>query len=251
MMNKDLLNICYKFFNRYITSLELVEQLEGLEEKEVKEIIKNVQRIIKEVPNVEDEYIIKKRQKTKELIKKIEQVPKEDEEFEFLNKSLEGIKEELNRELDCQDRWFKIADYINNNDYFNKCFDSLSDYELLEFICQNMCAPFPPQLKEEEFNKLVQVGIEKDEREYLWRLAFNYENSGFDFMPIADYFIKVKDGQYLAELIDIVGMHLDIDKIIDKVNDKKIIDDLNAGKPFLKKRITEEQFARLNEKDIK
>ena len=248
-MNKDLLNTCYKFFNRFITSEELLEQLKGLKkEKEVDEIISNVKKIIKEVPNVEDEYVKMKREKMESLMGKLAQVPEEDEEFEFINKSLNNLKKEVKKEIDCHERWFKVVDYINNNDYFNKCFDSLSDYELLEFICQNLQAPFPPQIDEDEFNKLVKVAIEKDEREYLWRLAFNYEHSDFDFEQIADYYLKVKDGYYLAEFIDIVGEHLDIDKIIDRIDDKKMIEDLNAGKPFLKRHITEQQFEKLNKK---
>ena len=47
--------------------------------------------------------------------------------------------------------------------YFNTCFDNLADYELLEFISQNIQAPFPPNLKQEEFERLVKVGIENDE----------------------------------------------------------------------------------------
>ena len=248
-MNKDLLNICYKFFNRFITSEELLKQLKDLKKnKETDEIISNVARIIKEVPNIEDEFVKAKKEKMETLMGKLAQVPEDEEEFEFINKSLNNLKKESKKEIDCHERWFKIVDYINENDYFNKCFDSLSDYELLEFICQNIQAPFPPQIDNETFNKLVKVAIEKDEREYLWRLAFNYENSDFDFEQIADYYLKVKDGYYLAEFIDILGERLDIEKIIDRVNDKKMIEDLIAGKSFLKKYITEEQFDKLNKK---
>ena len=31
MKNKELLNICYKFFNRYITALDLIEQLSHID----------------------------------------------------------------------------------------------------------------------------------------------------------------------------------------------------------------------------
>lgn len=247
-MNKELLNVCYKFFNRFINSSELVDSLKELDkQKEIDEIIDNVNKIIKEVLNVEDDYVKAKKNKTKEIIKKLEQVNKDDEEFEFINKSLVNIKEESKKEIDCHERWFKIFDYINNNEYFNKCFDSLSDYELLEFVCQNIYAPFPPKFDNETFNRLVKVGIEKDEREYLWRLSFNYNHSDYDLMQIANYYLKVKDGKYLAELIDIVGDKLDIDNILNKIDDEKMIGDLNAGKLFLSKYISEEQFRKLNE----
>ena len=63
-------------------------------------------------------------------------------------------------------------------------------YELLEFIAQYIQVPYPPQLTQEEFESLVQVGIEQDKREWLWRLAFNYEKSNINFDSIVDYFIE-------------------------------------------------------------
>ena len=83
---------------------------------------------------------------------------------------------------------------------------------------------------QEEFDKLVKVGIEKDEREWLWRLAFNYERSKINFDNIVDYFIKKKDGYYLAELISAIGECLNIDSIINKIVDKELIEDLKKKK---------------------
>lgn len=248
-MNKELLNICYKYFNRFINSNELLDLLKGLSSNEdIDEIISNVEQIIEEVPNVKDEYVTKKKEKLKSIIDIMEQVPESDSEFEFIHKSLDNMKKKYDKEVDSQDRWYRIVDYINNNDYFNKCYDSLNDYELLEFICQNISAPFPPQISKDEFNRLVKVGIEHDEREWLWRLAFNYENGEYNFDQIADYYLEVKDGKYISELIDIVGDYLDIDSIIDRIHDKQMIEDINAGKTFLNRHISEEQFKRLNNK---
>ena len=101
------------------------------------------------------------------------------------------------------------------------------------------------QLNNEEFDKLVKVGIEKDKREWLWRLAFNYERSNLNFDSIVDYFITKKDGYYLVELICAVDKCLDIDRIIDKINDKDLIEDLKNRKNVISSHISNEQFNRL------
>lgn len=179
------------------------------------------------------------------MIDRFENIPKDDKNFDFLNKHLENLKKDYEKEIDSHERWFKITDCINKNSYFNKVFESLTDYELLEFIAQNISAPFPPNLTQEEFDRLVKIGIEKDKREWLWRLAFNYENSNINFDSIVEYFIKKKDGYYLAELISAVGERLNIDKIMDMINDKELIEDLKNRKSVISHYVSEEQFNRL------
>ena len=215
MKNKTLLNISYKFLNRFITVDELIEQLSNMDNSKLKDeskkklnsLIKGIKKLAKSLPNEEDEFISK--------------------------------------EKDSFKRWYTIAKYITSDDYFNTCFNNLSNYELLEFIGQNISAPNPPNLSQEEFDELVKVGIKKDERELLWRLAFNYENKKIDFNKIVDYFIKKKDGYYLGELISAVGKQLDINKIIDDINDKDLIIDLKSRKAVISEFINDEQFNRL------
>ena len=256
MKNKELLNICYKFFNRFIIADELIEKLKSLDTKSLskaeKESIYNliieINKIAKKIPNIEDDFVINKKKNIKEIMKILENSSKNviDEKLEkLLNTRLNSLKEDYNKEMDSYERWFAITDCINNNEYFNTCFDNLSDYELLEFIAQNIQAPFPPQLNQEEFDNLVKVGVENDEREWLWRLAFNYEGRNIKFDSIVTYFIKIKDGYYIAELISAVGDDLDIDSLIDKINDKDLIEDLKGRKDVIEHYITEEQFSKL------
>ena len=82
---------------------------------------------------------------------------------------------------------------------------------MLIFVTQDINPPFLPKLDSEELNKLIDAGIEHDEREYLWRLAFNFEFE-VDLDRIANYFISVKDSYYLSELFSVVGDSLNIDK---------------------------------------
>ena len=253
MKNKELLNICYKFFNRFITIDKLLEELvnidtSNLSKKDIEEqnkLTEEIKTIAKNTPNEMDEYVIQEKEKIKNLINRFETIPKDDENLDFLNKQLENLKKDYGKEIDSYERWFKITDCINKNNYFTKIFESLTDYELLEFITQNIAAPFPPSLTQEKFDELVNVGIEKDEREWLWRLAFNYERSSINFDTIVEYFIKKKDGYYLAELISAVGKCLNIDEIIDKIDDKELIEDLKNRKSVIIHYVSEEQFNRL------
>ncbi len=253
MKNKELLNICYKFFNRFITADKLIEELTNMDTtdlskkniEEQKKLIKEIKTIAQNIPNEIDEYVIQKKDQIKNMIDRFEKNPKDDKNLVFLNKHLENLKKDYEKEMDSHERWFRITDCINKNSYFNKVFESLTDYELLEFIAQNISAPFPPNLTQEEFDRLVKIGIEKDKREWLWRLAFNYENSNINFDSIVEYFIKKKDGYYLAELISAVGEHLNIDRIMDMINDKELIKDLKNRKSVISHYVSEEQFNRL------
>ena len=233
MKNIELLNICQNFFNRFITSDELVCELLKINNKkitkydveETNKLIKNIKNIINNTSNEVDELVTKEKEKIKYFISKLEGIQTNNDFDEFIDSRIKKLNEDYNKEFDSYERWSKLVKYINKNKYFNKCFNSLTSYELLEFIAQNISAPFPPQLNQSEFEKLVKAGIEKDEREWLWRLAVNYVNRDISFNSIANYFIKIKDGYYIAELISAIGEKLDIDYVIDNINDKKLIND--------------------------
>ncbi|MBR3162232.1 MAG: hypothetical protein IKF19_05830 [Bacilli bacterium] len=253
MKNKELLNNSYKYFNRYITADELIESLNNIDKKSLSKkelhmfdkLIKEIEKITKKFSNEEDELINMEKEKLKKIIKKFEKIPKDNECEDFLNKQLKDFKKDYYRKRDPEKKWLAITNYITNNSYFNTCFENLSDYELLEFIAKYIKAPFPPKLSEEELDNLVKVGIENDEREWLWRLAFTYEEESKILNQISDYFIDKKDGYYLAELISAVGYNLDIENIIDKIADKSLIKDLKKRKSVIKNYISEEQFNKL------
>lgn len=245
MKNMELLNICYKYFNRFINANELIIELDKQKETEVKNMIKDIKKIIKENPNCVDDFIKKRKESLKKMIDMHEKFNSKDEKvIKVINK----MKRDYEREEDCLDRWTKITEYITNNEYFNNSFESLTDYELLMFIGQNIKAPFPPHFDQDTIDKLIKVGIEKDERELLWRLAFNYEGKGLKFDKIVDYFIKNNDDFYLSELISAVGNDLDIDYIVDKVNDKEMILGLKESEPVIRDYFTDEQYDKLMSK---
>lgn len=110
-----------------------------------------------------------------------------------------------------------IFHLMTRNELVCKYAKSMNDKELLEFIAQYILVPLPPPLEQEEFHNLVQAGIEEDKREWLWRLAVNYNHKGFDFSKIVDYFIKVRDGYYIQELLCACCENVDIFEVANKV----------------------------------
>ena len=241
-MDKEFLNICYKFFNRYITVLELIDKFNSIKSKEVKKLIDEIVKLSEEYPNSEDEIVVMERKKTDNLINKLDKIPRDNNEFESLYSAIDNIKEYNQKDKDSYERWYKVFCLINDNDYFNSCYEKLSNYELLEFIAQYIKAPFPPKLSQDEFEELVKVGRERDEREWLWRLAFNYVDKEINVDSVVDYFIHVKDGYYLVETISAMGEYLDIENIFGKIDDRELIKYLKENRDVIKSYVNEEQF---------
>lgn len=96
MKNKELLNVCYKFFNRFITADKLLEELantdiSNLSKKDIEEqnkLTEEIKTIAKNTPNEMDEYVIKNKEKFKNMINRFESIPKDDKDIDFLNKQL-------------------------------------------------------------------------------------------------------------------------------------------------------------------
>ena len=234
MKNIELLSICQDYFNRFINGNELVKRLENMDKTnmndaellEVNKMVEDIKRILAETPNEIDELVIREQEDKKKITEIINKIP---DDIEGLSEKVKNNNDE-NKEKDSKERWFKISDYINNNDYFEKLFSSLDDYELLELIADKIKLRVPPEMNQDKFERLVKAGIEKDEREWLWRLAFSYEDMDINFDSIVDYYIKVNDGYYLAELISVIGDSLNIDSLIDKINNPDLIKDLEKRK---------------------
>ena len=234
----DLVTLMYKYINRFINSDELLESLKELDlNKFSKEENVSINKLINDIRIIKD--------KTANEIDEIEK-----NRLETIEKYVNGIDRILqnnNLENKLKEKFLKIRQdlledkkqvkdggklyesiYISlaDNKLINHYWDSLNDYELLEFIAQYISVPMPPQINQEKFNALVKVGVENDEREWLWRLAFNYNRKNKDFSLIEDYFIEKKDEYYLTELISAVREDLDMKKLKEKVlgtKDKKFI----------------------------
>lgn len=234
----DLVDLMYKYINRFINSDELLNRLENLnlsnftdEEKvSINKLINDIKIIKGKTANEIDE-IEKNRLKTIEkLICDINKILESDNLEKDLREKIEYRKECLledkKKVKDGGKLYESIYILLADNKLINHYWESINDYELLEFITQYISVPIPPQIDQEKFNDLVKVGIKNNEREWLWRLAFNYNRKNKDFSLIEDYFIEKKDSYYLTELISAVREDLDMKKLKEKVlatNDKKFI----------------------------
>lgn len=234
----DLVSLMYKYINRFINSDELLESLEELnlknfskEEKiSINKLIDDI-KIIKDKTANEIDEIEKNRLETIErIVSNINIILESDNLEKDLREKIEHRKEYLledkKKVKDGGKLYESIYILLTDNELINHYWDLMNDYELLEFIAQYISVPIPPQIDQEKFNDLVKVGIKNNEREWLWRLAFNYNRKNKDFSLIEDYFIEKKDSYYLTELISAVREDLNMKKLKEKVlatKDKKFI----------------------------
>lgn len=234
----NLVTLMYKYISRFINSDELLESLEELnlknfskEEKiSINKLIDDI-KIIKDKTANEIDEIEKNRLETIErIVSNINIILESDNLEKDLREKIEHRKEYLledkKKVKDGGKLYESIYILLADNKLINHFWESMNDYELLEFIAQYISVPIPPQIDQEKFNDLVKVGIKNNEREWLWRLAFNYNRKNKDFSLIEDFFIEKKDSYYLTELISAVREDLDMKKLKEKVlatNDKKFI----------------------------
>ena len=233
-----LVTLMYKYINRFINSDELLESLKELDLKNfskeekisINKLIDDI-KIIKDKTANEIDEIEKNRLETIErIVSNINIILESDNLEKDLREKIEYRKEYLledkKKVKDGGKLYESIYILLADNKLINHYWESINDYELLEFIAQYISVPMPPQIDQEKFNDLVKVGIKNNEREWLWRLAFNYNRKNKDFSLIEDYFIEKKDSYYLTELISAVREDLDMKKLKEKVlatNDKKFI----------------------------
>lgn len=239
----DLVSLMYKYINRFINSDELLESLEELdlnnftdEEKvSIKKLIDDIKSIKDKIPNEVDEIEKNRLEINEKYVNGIDKILQnntlENKLKEKFLKIREGLLEDKKKVKDGGKLYESLFTLLADNDLINYYCDLLNDYELLEFIAQYISVPMPPQISQEKFDKIVKVGIENDEREWLWRLAFNYNEKNKDFSLIEDYFIEKRDDYYLTELISAVPDDLNMKKLKKKViatKDKKFINKVKS-----------------------
>ena len=242
----DLVSLMYKYINRFINSDELLESLEEIdlnnftdeEKASIKKLIHNIKSIKDKIPNEVDEIEKNRLEINEKYVNGIDKILQnntlENKLKEKFLKIREGLLEDKKKVKDGGKLYESLFTLLADNDLINYYCDLLNDYELLEFIAQYISVPMPPQIDQEKFNDLVKVGIENDEREWLWRLAFNYNEKNKDFSLIEDYFIEKRDDYYLTELISAVREDLNMKKLKKKVIATKAKKFINKVKSTLK-----------------
>lgn len=235
----DLVNLMYRYINKFTNVDILITELKDIdltaypvdEILAIKALTKEVERIKNEIPNEIDEAEKKRLAELDRLIKMFSEAKESDttdkETKKFLEKQCQKLQEEKKITKDGGKLYAELFTLLTQNDLIGRYAKKMDAKELLDFITEYISVPLPPPLSQKEFNELVEVGIQNDERESLWRLAFNYNNKNIDFTMIEDYFLKVKDDYYLIELISAVQEDLDVYRLIEKIvatKDMKFID---------------------------
>lgn len=90
----------------------MIEQLSNIDKtnlskfdiEEITKLVDEIKKISNNTPNEVDEYVTKKKETINNLIKKIEQIPKDDTNSEFLNRQLDNLKQDFAREMDSYER---------------------------------------------------------------------------------------------------------------------------------------------------
>lgn len=242
----DLVNIIYRYVNRFINSNELINLLINIDKKKfsknenekIEKLLEDVKKIIENVPIEMDQIEIKRLASLNRILENLEKIKSNKENNEEVKKVVEKQYDNLLKQRDelrdSGPRYEKLYDLlVNNSVYITHC-NKMDALELLEFITQYISAPMPPDIDQETFDELVYAGIKEDKRESLWRLAFNYNGKNKCFTHIENYFIEKRDAYYLTELISAVKEDLNMNELTDKVigtKDKNfIIDCSNKAK---------------------
>lgn len=236
----DLVNIIYRYVNRFINSEELIHNLENLslekfskqENEEIKALIKEVKEIVKTVPIKIDQIEINRLTMMNRLLDALDEAKisdsmdenKQEETRNFIQKRRKSLLEDQEKVRDSGPRYKALYNCLVDNKVYTKYCKNMNDLELLEFVTQYISVPVTPAIDQETFDDLVKVGIKEDKRESLWRLAMNYNGKNKDFSKIEDYFIEKRDDYYLAELISGVNEDLDLDHLIEKVSNTNDFD---------------------------
>lgn len=236
----NLVNIVYRYINRYINSEELLASLKEMnkssfskeETAEINELLEKVETIIKNVPIEIDEVERKRISSINRTLETYEEIlnnkNNSQEALEFIQKSYDNLIKEKSRVRDSGPRYIELANSLTKNKvYINYC-QKMTPSELLDFITQYISAPMPPKIDQDLFDDMVEVGIKEDKREALWRLAFNYVDKEKDFTRIEDYFLEKRDDYYLTELMYVEEEKHDIERIVKKIKftkDEKFIND--------------------------
>lgn len=251
----ELVNLMYRYVNRFINSNELIKELKKIDicnyqDKEViNKLIKDIEEVREKTPNEIDKVEKKRLEEIDNLLDKFKEVNTSDNELkEFIEKQYNNLLKEKEKIKDGSKLYTKITDLLTNNSVINKSASKMNDKELLTFITRYISVPLPPPIKQEDFNDLVKVGIKEDNREALWRLAVNYDKK-MDFTLIEDYFIDKRDSHYLIELISTTDS-INLDNIVSKVvatNDRKFMINL-ANRSLELSIFTKEDIDKIKEK---
>ena len=154
----DLVNIIYRYVNRFINSDELIDLLKNIDKnkfskkeiKEIEKLIEEVKKIIESVPIEIDQIELKRITSLNHILEDLEKIKENEENSddtkEFARNKYDSLIKDKDKIRDSGPRYEKLYDLlVNNSVYINYC-KKMNDLELLEFITQYISAPITPNI---------------------------------------------------------------------------------------------------------
>ena len=119
----------------------------------------------------------------------------------LINK-LNNSEEIENLILNNQNEYIRITNILINDDTYKKTVKKMTTHELMLLITWYISMTKIPNIDQDLFNDLVNDAINSDNSlENVWRLAMNYDEHGFNYNIVDEFFINSKDAYYLSEYI--------------------------------------------------
>lgn len=236
----DLVNIVYRYVNRFINSEELLTLLKAIDESsfsteeivDINKLLDEVENIIRTVPIEIDNEERNRIASINRILSTLEKVKNNKENnqevLDTIQRQYDNLIREKKKVRDSGPRYMELSKALTTNKTYISYCQKMNSKELLEFITQYISVPMPPRIDQDLFDEMVEAGIKEDKREALWRLVFNYVGRNKDFTRVEDYFIEKKDAYYLTELMSIEDKELNMEKLekkINNTNDEKFIND--------------------------
>lgn len=145
----DLVNIIYRYVNRFISSEELIETLENLdkenfskeENEEIEKLIKEVKEVVKTVPIKIDQVEINRLTSINRLLDSLKDInfdklegKKEEETKKFIEDRRKSLLKDQEKVRDSGPRYEALYNCLVENKIYTKYCKNMNDLELLEFI---------------------------------------------------------------------------------------------------------------------
>lgn len=225
----NTVKLMYLYRNKYINSDELLEELENLDLsnfsqngiKQIHQLVCDIKKIKDTIPNEVDDYEKQRMKSIDHTIELLETMKKQNDFENCVKEKLKKYDKQLHQakkqKRDGGKLYETILKLLMGNPMINSNLKKMSDEDLLAFITEHISVPNPLSITKEKFNTLANLAMKQDDRETLWRLAFNYNCQQMDMETIENYFIEKRDHYYLAELVSACREDISVKGVIDKV----------------------------------
>lgn len=175
----DLVNIVYRYVNRFINSEELLALLKAIDESsfsaeeivEIDKLLDKVENIIRTVPieiDNEERNRIASINRILNTLEKVKDNKENNQEvLDIVQRQYDNLIREKKKVRDSGPRYIELSKSLTTNKTYISYCQKMNPKELLEFITQYISVPMPPRIDQDLFDEMVEAGIKEDKREAL------------------------------------------------------------------------------------